>query len=338
MSENQILLYETDGGETRVEVLYEGETVWLSQRDMAQLFQVTVQNINSHIKSIYNTGELSIDSTLKKFFKVQTEGNRRVSRETIHYNLDMIISVGYRVNSYRGTQFRIWATQNLTEFIRKGFVLDDDRLAHGGSRYFDELQKRVRDIRTSEYNLYSKVRDIFAMSYDYSAKSAEAKQFFAIVQNKFHYAIHGHTATELIVERVDSRKPNMGMTNWRSDKISLKDAVIAKNYLTSLELEGLNLLVDQFLSFAEFQALRKQVMYMSDWGRKLDQFIGELNELPVLDDAGTVSRKSMTNKVKKVLERFRQRLIAEQSLSEDEFEEQLEAARVSLSAKDEGQP
>ena len=251
MTDNQILLYETEDGETRVEVLHHDETLWLSQRDMAELFQVTSQNIGIHIKNIYETGELHPDPTRKDYLRVQNEGGRQVSREIAHYNLDMIISVGYRVNSIRGTQFRIWATQKLREFIVKGFVLDDDRLAEGRSNHFDELQRRVRHIRASEYNLYRKVRDIFMLSRDYNSKSPDARLFYGTVQNKLHFAIHGRTAAELIVERANSEKRDMGLTNWRHEDITFDDVIVAKNYLSEDELETLTLLVDQFLSFAE---------------------------------------------------------------------------------------
>lgn len=237
-TDNQILLYETADGETRLEVLYQDESVWLSQRDMAELLQVTPQNIGLHISNIYETGELQADPTRKYFFQVRREGTRNVSRNVMHYNLDMIISVGYRVNSYRGTQFRIWATRRLREFIVKGFVMDDDRLAHGGSNYFEELEQRIRDIRSSEYNFYRKVRDIFATSIDYQSRNPVAKTFFATVQNKFHYAIHGHTAAELILERVGSDKLNMGLTTWKRDTMTVKDAFVAKNYLEAPEFAG----------------------------------------------------------------------------------------------------
>ena len=264
--DNQVLLYETADGETRLEVQYRDESVWLSQRDMAELFQVTTQNVGLHISNIYETGELQPDSTRKYFFQVRREGSRKVSRNVMHYNLDMIISVGYRVNSYRGTQFRIWATNQLREFIVKGFVMDDDRLAHGGSNYFEELEQRIRNIRSSEYNFYRKVLDVFATSIDYQSSNAVAKKFFGTVQNKFHYAIHEHTAAELILERVGSHKLNMGLTTWKRDTMTLRDAYIAKNYLEAIELKRLNLLVEQFLSFAELQVVDQRPMYMAGLG------------------------------------------------------------------------
>ncbi|MCY3979889.1 MAG: virulence RhuM family protein [Chloroflexi bacterium] len=324
--ENRILLYETADGETRLEVLYQDESVWLSQRDMADLLQVTIRNISGHINNIYAEGELAVDPTRKYFFRVQIEGGRRVSREIAHYNLDMIISVGYRVNSYRGTQFRIWATRQLREFIVKGFVMDDDRLAHGGSNYFEELEQRIRNIRSSEYNFYRKVLDVFATSIDYQASNAVAKKFFGTVQNKFHYAIHGHTAAELILERVGSDKLNMGLTTWKRDTMTLRDAYIAKNYPEFIELKRLNLLVEQFLAFAELQVVDMRPMYMTDWVKKLDQFIGELNEMPLLQNAGKVSRDAMKARVRKEYEAYRERLMLEEKLSEEEFARRLQDA------------
>ena len=325
-TENQILLYETADGETRLEVLYQEESVWLSQRDMAELLHVTSRNISGHISNIYSEGELNVDPTRKYFFRVQNEGGRRVSREVAHYNLDMIISVGYRVNSYRGTQFRIWATRQLREFIVKGFVMDDDRLAHGGSNYFEELEQRIRNIRGSEYNFYRKVLDVFATSIDYQASNPVAKKFFGTVQNKFHYAIHGHTAAELILERVGSDKLNMGLTTWKRETMTLRDAYIAKNYLEAIELKRLNLLVEQFLSFAELQVVDQRPMYMADWVKKLDQFIGDLNEMPLLQNAGKVSRDAMKARVRLEFESYRDRLMIEEKLSEEEFTRRLQDA------------
>lgn len=325
-NENQILLYETENGETRLEVLYQDESVWLSQRDMAELFRRAVHTINEHIQNIYTENELDEYSTIRKFRIVQNEGGRRVSREIVHYNLDMIISVGYRVNSYRGTQFRIWATRQLREFIVKGFVMDDERLAHGGSNYFEELEQRIRNIRSSEFNFYRKVLDVFATSIDYQSSNPVAKKFFGTVQNKFHYAIHGHTAAELILERVGSAKLNMGLTTWKRDTMTLRDAYIAKNYLEAIELKRLNLLVEQFLAFAELQVVDMRPMYMSDWVKKLDQFIGELNEMPLLQNAGKVSRDAMKARVRNEYEAYRERLMLEEKLSEEEFARRLQDA------------
>ena len=329
-NDNQILLYEAADGETRLEVLYQDEDVWLSQRDMAELLHVTPQNITLHIGRVYESGELWPDSTCKDFLQVRREGSRNVSRNVRHYNLDMIISVGYRVNSYRGTQFRIWATKQLRELIVKGFVMDDERLAHGGSNYFEELEERVRNIRTSERNFYRKVLDVFATSIDYQSGAAVAKKFFGTVQNKFHYAIHEHTAAELILERVGSDKLNMGLTTWKRDTMTLSDAYIAKNYLETIELQRLNLLVEQFLSFAQLQALDQKPMYMADWVKKLDQFIGELNEMPLLQNAGKVSRDAMKARVREEYEAYRDRLMIEEKLSEEEFARRMQDAGEKL--------
>ena len=328
--DNHILLYQTADGETRLEVLYRNESLWLSQRDMAELLKVTTRNISGHIKNIYTEGELPVDPTRKYFFRVQFEGGRRVSREIAHYDLDMIISVGYRVNSYRGTQFRIWATKQLRELIVKGFVMDDDRLAHGGSNYFEELEQRIRNIRGSEYNFYRKVRDVFATSIDYQSGDPVAKRFFATVQNKFHYAIHGHTAAELILERVGSEKLNMGLTSWKRDTMTIRDAFVAKNYLEAIELKRLNLLVEQFLSFAELQVVDQRPMYMRDWVKKLDQFISQLNEMPLLQNAGKVSHDAMKSRLRQEYEAYRERSMREERLSEAEFARRLRDAGEKL--------
>lgn len=298
---SEIILYRTEDDKTEILVTLQDETVWLSQAQMAELFQKSVPTINEHIKNIYDEGELSENPTIRNFRIVQTEKKLTVARTVDFYNLDMIISVGYRVNSHRGTQFRIWATQRLKEYIVKGFVIDDRRLAGGATNYFDELVQRVRRIRTSEKNFYEKVRDIFATSIDYDPKTDYARQFYATVQNKFHYAIHGHTAAELIAERVDSTKPFMGMTNWSANIVTRKDAEVAKNYLE--ELERLELLVEQFLSFAELRTIEKKPMYMTDWVKKLDEFL-VLNEKEILTHTGKTSHKAMETKVREELEKF----------------------------------
>lgn len=301
--ENQILLYRTEDGSTEIEVSLQDETVWLSQAQMAELFQRNVPTINEHIKNVYEEGELEKKPTIRKFRIVQQEGKRQVARNIDFYNLDVIISVGYRVKSHRGTQFRIWATQKLKEYIIKGFVIDDERMEGGKSTYFDELIERVRRIRTSEKNFYQKVRDVFATSIDYDPGTDYAKQFYATVQNKFHYAIHGHTAAELITRRIDSKKPFMGLTSWTGQIISRKDAEIAKNYLEELEIKRLELLVEQFLSFAELRSLEKIPMYMNDWIKKLDGFL-VLNEKKILTHAGKVSHSEMENKVRAELANY----------------------------------
>ncbi len=310
-NESQILLYRAEDGKTQIQVKLQDETVWLTQAQMAELFQRNVPTINEHIKNVYEEGELEEGATIRKFRIVQTEGKRRVTREVDFYNLDVIISVGYRVKSHRGTQFRIWATQRLREYIVKGFVMDDQRLAGGVVNYFDELVERVRRIRTSERNFYEKVRDIFATSIDYDPKTDYAQQFYATVQNKFHYAIHGHTAAELIAKRIDSSKEFMGLTNWSGKIITSKDAKIAKNYLEEIELKRLELLVEQFLSFGELRSVEKKPMYMNDWLKKLDEFL-VLNEKEILQHAGKVSHKEMEAKVRAELEKYSRRLNTKQ--------------------------
>jgi len=308
MSEQgQLLLYQTENGEPNIQVMLKDETVWLTQKQMAEMFQKTMPTINEHVKNIYKEGELEEISTIRKFLIVQNEGSRQVSRDIDFYNLDMIISVGYRVNSYRGTQFRIWATQRLKEYIVKGFVINDEQLADGYTAYFDELIERVRRIRLSEKNFYQKVTDIFATSMDYDKTTEFAHMFYASVQNKFHYAIHGHTAAELISERVNGNKLNLGLTNWKGEIITAHDATIAKNYLEEMELKRLELLVEQFLSFAELRSVERVPMYMSEWLTKLDEFL-VLNEKEILHDLGKVKRKDMEAKVRMELAKYKNQL------------------------------
>ena len=289
-SNSEIILYQAEDGTTKIDVRLEKETVWLNQVQMAALFQTTKQNISLHINNLFSEGELNRKATVKDYLTVQTEGKRDVSRSIEHYNLDVIISVGYRVKSNRGTQFRIWATQRLKEYLVKGFVLDDERLKQARNDYFDELLERVRDIRTSEKIFYRKVTDIYATSVDYNPEAKATQEFFATVQNKFHYAIHGHTASELIAERADSKKSYMGLTSWKGSKIKKTDITIAKNYLSEEEIKQLNLIVDQYLSFAELQAMQRKSMTMQDWISKLHDFL-TINERTVLMDAGRIQKK-----------------------------------------------
>ena len=303
--DSEILLYQTEDGSTKIEVKLEDETVWLNQYQMAELFQTDRTSILRHIKNIYETKELDEASTCAKIAQVQKEGPRDVRREIAYYNLDMIISVGYRVNSHRGTQFRIWATQRLKEFIIKGFTLDDERLKAGGQgNYFDELLARIRDIRSSERVFYQKVRDIYRTSIDYDDKTQFTREFFQVVQNKLHWAIHRHTAAELIKERADADKPNMGLTSWKAAKIRKDDAKIAKNYLSEAELKQLNLLVEQYLAFAEAQALAQRPMYMRDWVKKLDDIL-QINERDILRDAGQVTAKLAAEHAAQEFEKFK---------------------------------
>lgn len=290
---SQILLYNSLNGEARIEVKLENETVWLTQDQMSQLFKTDRTSITKHIRNIFETGELDQNITCVKFAQHLPDGRMY---QVLHYNLDVIISVGYRVNSLQGTQFRIWATKQLKEYLVKGFVLDDQRLSEGKTinkiSYFDELLERVRAIRASEKNLYQKVRDIFATSIDYSSQTEEAKDFYSTVQNKFHFAITGETAAELIVHRIDSEKPYLGMTNWKGEQLKSEDAKIAKNYMLKEELEILYLLVEQFLSFAELQIKLQRPMYMKDWRSYLDDFL-KLNRLEILKGKGSISHEQM---------------------------------------------
>lgn len=298
-SQSEIILYQSQDGSTKIDVVLENETVWLSQDQMAKLFQTDRTSITKHIKNIFETKELDQKITSAKFAQHLPDG--RVYQVT-SYNLDVIISVGYRINSIRGTQFRIWATQKLREYIVKGFVMNDSQLAQGGN-YFDELLDRVRAIRASEKNFYEKVRDTFATSVDYDSKTDYAKDFYSTVQNKFHFAITGLTAAELIMDRVDGRKFNLGLTNWPGQLITRKDTEIAKNYLADTELKQLKLLVEQFLAFAELQVERKVSMYMSDWKERLDEFL-KLNRMEILTSKGKISHEQMQRKVKAELAEF----------------------------------
>jgi len=301
---SQIIIYNTEDGETKIEVQMKDETVWLSQKQMAELFDKDRKTITEHIQNVFKEGELVENSVCRKFQHTAKDGK---IYNVSFYSLDVIISVGYRVNSLRGTQFRIWATQKLKEYIIKGFVMDDERLAEGrvNKTYFEEWEERIRRIRTSEANFYQKVRDVFATSADYNPKTDYAKLFYASVQNKFHFAITGLTAAEIVSSRINSQKENMGLTNWKGKIVTREQAQIAKNYLKELELKRLNLLVEQFLSFAELQSVEQRVMYMKDWVKKLDDFL-VLNEKEILQNAGNISHLEMEKKVRKELEKFNQ--------------------------------
>ncbi len=306
---NKIIIYNTEDGKTKIEVAVENDTVWLSQFQMSELFQKDVRTISEHIKNIYEEDELAEKSSVQA-----KSGNSGIGlvKPTKYYNLDVIISVGYRVKSLRGTQFRIWATQKLKEYMVKGFVMDDERLSEGGVKksYFEEWEERIRRIRTSERNFYLKVTDVFATSADYNPKTDYAKKFFATVQNKFHFAITGLTAAEIITGRIDSKKDNLGLTNWKGEIITREQAQIAKNYLEELELKRLNLLVEQFLSFAELQSVEKRVMYMKDWVEKLDSFL-ILNDKKILENSGNVSHLEMEKTVRKKLREYNQKQLVQ---------------------------
>lgn len=289
----KILIYQNEKGDTKIDVYFAEDTIWMTQRTMAELYQTSPQNITLHIKNIYSDGELNVVSTCKEYLQVQTEGRREVERSRKYYNLDMILAVGYRVRSNVGIHFRRWATGVLTEYMKKGFVLNDERLRNPkefGADYFDELLERIRDIRASEKRLYQKVKDIFALSADYDSQSQAAKLFFQSVQNKLEYAATGHTAPEIIAARADASKNNMGLTAFKGAKVRKTDVTIAKNYMTREEISTLNLIVNMYLDYAELQAQQHHVMHMADWEDKLNQFL-RFNGREVLQNFGTVKRE-----------------------------------------------
>ena len=292
LSKSQIIIYKTETGETKIDVRFENETVWLTQNALADLFQTTKQNISQHTKNIFEEKELLETSTVKKFFTVQKEGNREIKREIDHYNLDLIISVGYRIKSSIATAFRQWATLQLREYIVKGFVMDDERLKNPDLPfdYFEELTRRIADIRTSEKRFYRKITDIYATSVDYNPTDERSILFFKTVQNKVHYAITGSTAAEIIASRVNSKKLNVGLTNFRGSKPTKEEVIIAKNYLSEQELLVLNNLVEQYLVFAQGQAIQRIPMYMNDWIDKLNAFL-QINNKDILKDAGKISHE-----------------------------------------------
>ena len=304
--ENKLVLYKDDEGNVNVNVRFADEDVWLTQQQLAEIYNTTQQNISLHQKGIYADGELEDGATHKKFLLVRQEGKRQVKREIDHYNLDMIIALGYRVQSPIAVRFRRWATQRLHEYIQKGFTMDDERLKQGGNRYFKELLQRIRDIRSSERNFYQQVTDIYATSTDYDPRAKITKLFFATVQNKMHYAVHEHTAAELIYERVDNEKPFVGMTNFKGNYVTRDDVKIAKNYLSELELQRLNLLTSQFLDYAEFQALEQNPMTMNDWIAALDDQILRLRK-NILEGNGTVSHQEAIEKAEREFEIYRER-------------------------------
>ena len=309
-NKNEILIYEDKDGITKVNVTFTDEDIWLTQSQLAEIYKTSRENVTMHISNIYKDNELPKDSTCKKFLQVQNEGSRSVKRNIDHYNLDMIIALGYRVQSEIAVRFRIWATQRLHEYIQKGFAMDDERLKQGGNRYFKELLQRIRDIRSSERNFYQQVTDIYATSIDYNPRADITKKFFATVQNKLHYAVHEHTAAELIYDRVDNEKPYVGMTNFKGDYVTIDDVKIAKNYLSEIELQRLNLLVSQFLDFAELQALEQRTMKMQDWVEELDNQI-LLNRRKILEVNGKISHEEAIKKAEKEFQIYREREMKE---------------------------
>jgi hypothetical protein len=330
---SSLVLYQTEDGRTRVQCRFDGDTLWLTQVQLAELFQTSVPNINLHLKAIFAERELLPEATIKSYLMVRPEGRRQVSRQVLHYSLPVVLAVGYRVRSARGTQFRQWATEKLAEFVVKGFTLDDERLKNPPGPdvpdYFDELLERIRDIRASERRMYTRVRDIMALAADYQTQAPETQHVFQVVQNKLHHAVTGMTAPEIIATRADATKPNMGLTTWSAGSVQKSDVVVAKNYLHELEITELNRIVVMFLDFAEDQAQRKRQVFLRDWPQKLDEFL-RFNERNVLPDAGRVSREAAHAKAKEQYDAFaeRRRALAEVQGQADAFKALEDAAKV----------
>lgn len=320
-NETNILIYQTEEGNTKIDVRLENETVWMTQKAIAELYQSTKQNISLHIKNIFEEQELDENAVVKFYLTTAKDGK---NYKTKHYNLKMILAIGYRVRSHRGTQFRQWATERLTEYLVKGFTMDDDRLKemrNFGQDYFDELLERIRDIRASEKRFYQKITDIYATSIDYDSKAEITQEFFATVQNKLHFAIHGQTAAELIASRSNAEKENMGLTSWKGDKVRKGDVTVAKNYLSEKELKSLNRIVTMYLDYAEDQAERQQPMYMKDWTEKLNAFL-QFNGREILENAGKISKAVADQLAIQEYEKYNQNRIP--SKSNDDFERFIE--------------
>ena len=330
MDKGQFLLYQTPDGDSQIEVKLQNDTVWLSLDQMAELFQRNKSTISRHIKNVLEDGELQEEATIANFATVQNEGTRKVERVIAYYNLDMIISVGYRVHSYRGVQFRIWATKVLKEYIVKGFAMNDDLLKRaGGGNYFDELLARIRDIRSSEKVFYRKVLEIYALSIDYDPRVEMTQKFFKTVQNKMHYSVHGHTAAEIIYERADAEKDFMGLTTWSGAMPSKPEAEIAKNYLTHEEIKSLNRIVSLYLDFAEMQAEEHRPMYMKDWINILDDFL-RISRKDILTHAGKISAKLAKEKADHEYDKFKERTNNDLSPVEIHFLEKFEREQKRL--------
>jgi hypothetical protein len=338
----ELLLYQTEDGRTRIECRFENNTIWLSQVLMADLFQTTVPNINLHIKNILSEGELAKEATIKDYLIVRPEGAREVRRPVKYYNLDMILAVGFRIRSDRGTAFRQWATARLKEYLVKGFVLDDERLKNppgpGVPDYFDEMLERIRDIRASEKRMYLQVRDIFALAADYQPNGADTQSFFQIIQNKLHWAATGKTAAEIIAARADHTQPNMGLTAWKDVKVRKTDVTIAKNYLREDEIAELNRIVTMYLDYAEDQARRRNVLYMRDWREKLDAFL-QFNERDVLTNSGKVAKEVADSLALEQYDQFQvHRLVVEAQADERAFETAVKKLPVAPPRKKSGKP
>lgn len=334
MDKGQFLLYQTPDGDSQIEVKLQNDTVWLSLDQMAELFQRNKSTISRHIKNVLEDGELQEEATIANFATVQNEGTRKVERVIAYYNLDMIISVGYRVHSYRGVQFRIWATKVLKEYIVKGFAMNDDLLKRaGGGNYFDELLARIRDIRSSEKVFYRKVLEIYALSIDYDPRVEMTQKFFKTVQNKMHYSVHGHTAAEIIYERADAEKDFMGLTTWSGAMPTKPEAEIAKNYLTHEEIKSLNRIVSLYLDFAEMQAEEHRPMYMKDWINVLDDFL-RISRKDILTHAGKISAKLAKEKADQEYDKFKERTKNNLSPVEIHFLENFEREQKRLMGGD----
>ncbi|SCW97635.1 MULTISPECIES: virulence RhuM family protein [unclassified Pseudomonas] len=336
---SQFIIYQSEDGRTRLDVRFVDETVWLTQALMGELFSTTPENVLMHLKNIFSEGELDQNATTKDFLVVRQEGTRQVKRNLKHYNLDAIISVGYRVQSHTATRFRQWATRQLRDYIVKGFLLDDERLKNPDQPfdYFEELTRRIQDIRTSEKRFYQKITDIYATSVDYDPTQEASINFFKTVQNKVHWAITGQTAAELIHNRADSGKPHMGLTNWRGAKVRKQDVANAKNYLSAEELSALNNLVEQYLVFAEGQAMRRIPMSMAEWVKKLDGFL-TLNDREILDSAGQISHDLAKQHAESQYELFHQLRQQEDTASADQNLINLSELSQSLSNKTRSRP
>jgi len=325
-NKTDILIYRMEDGQVKVDVRLEDETVWMTQKSIAELYQKKVNTINEHINNIYDEGELEEKATIRNNRIVRNEGGREVSREISFYNLDMILAIGYRVRSTQGMHFRKWATERLKEYLVKGFTMNDQRLKEMknlGQDYFDELLDRIRDIRASEKRFYRKITDLYALSIDYDPKASETRKFFAIVQNKLHFAITGQTAAELISERADSTKDNMGLTTWSGSKVRKKDIAVAKNYLNEDEIKQLNRIVTMYLDYAEDQAERNNPLYMKDWEEKLNKFL-QFNEREILNNAGNMSKEIAKTTAEDEYEKYNQERIESQASKKDDFDRFLE--------------
>ena len=321
---DQIAIYTTADGATQVRLQLKEGTAWLNQKQIAELFDVGVPTVSKHLKTLFEEGELSREATISKMEMVRAEGDREVRRQVDFYNLDAIIAVGYRVRSHRGTQFRIWATARLREYLVKGFAMDDRRLKQaGGGDYFEELLARIRDIRSSERVFWRKVLDIYATSIDYDPKAETSLLFFKTVQNKMHWAAHGHTAAEIVHKRADAKQPNMGLTSWSGDKPRKTDVSIAKNYLSADEIDALNRIVTAYLEFAELQAMNRQAMHMADWISKLDDFL-KLSDRSILKDAGRISHEAAKGKAEAQYETYRAQLAALPQPVDEDFDKTLD--------------